>query len=139
MMTLLALHTFYQNVGLSDDDLQEVTSQTNKILDAFKPYTVKGVDQTLTTFKLHVPSLHTTLSSIGVFRQMNDWNEHGEGIEKYLISYIKQVKVLLMFTAAIRYADWKLHLSTTEHCYLTSMLMTNTTMDEGTHCISRIC
>ena len=42
MMTLLALHTLYQKVVLSEDDLQEVTTQTNKILDAFKSYTVKG-------------------------------------------------------------------------------------------------
>ena len=63
MMILLALHTLYQKVVLSEDDLQEVTTQTNEILDAFKPYTVKGVDRTLTTFKLHVTSLHTTLSS----------------------------------------------------------------------------
>ena len=44
MMTLLALHTLYQKVVLSEDDLKEVTTQTNKILDAFKLYTVKGVD-----------------------------------------------------------------------------------------------
>ena len=96
-MTLLALHTLYQKVVLSEDDLQEVTTQTNEILDAFKPYTVKGVDRTLTTFKSHVISLHTTLSSTGVFRQMNEWNEHGKGIQKFLFSYMKQVKVLLIF------------------------------------------
>ncbi len=56
----------------------------------------------------------TTLCHTGVFRQMNEWNEHGKGIQKFLISYMKQVKVLLMFTAAIRSADWELHLSTTE-------------------------
>ena len=113
-MTLIALHTLYQKVVLSEDDLQEVTTQTNEILDAFKSYTVKGVDRTLTTFKSHVTSLHTTLSSTGVFRQMNEWNEHGKGIQKFMISYMKQVKVLLIFTAAIRNADWKLHLPTTE-------------------------
>ena len=43
MMILLAL---YQKIVLSEDDLQEVTTQeTNKILDAFKPYTVKGVTE----------------------------------------------------------------------------------------------
>ena len=113
-MTLLVLHRLYQKVVLSEDDLQEVTTQTNEILDAFKPYTVKGVDRTLTTFTSHVTSLYTTLSSTGVFRQMNEWNEHGKGIQKFMISYIKQVKALLLFIAAIRNAYWKLYLSTTE-------------------------
>ena len=72
MMTLFSLHTLYQKVVLSEDDLQEVTTQTNEILDAFKLVTVKGVDRTLTTFKSHVTSLHTTLSITGVFRQMNE-------------------------------------------------------------------
>ena len=124
MMTLLALHTLNQKGVLSEDDLQEVTTQANEILDAFKPYTVKMVDRTLTTFKSHVTSLHTTLSSAGVFRQMNEWNVHGKGIQKCLISYMKQVKIPLMFT--LRNADCRLQTSTCpqqNNCYLTSMLM----------------
>ncbi|KAG1650791.1 hypothetical protein GQR58_027738 [Nymphon striatum] len=45
---------------------------------------------------------------------MDQWNRNAKGVQRFLTNYMRQVKVLLIFTAATRSADWKLHLSTTE-------------------------
>ena len=81
MMTLLALHTLFQKIVFPEDDLHVITTQTNEILDTFKSYTVKGSDQTLTTFSSHVTNFQTTLSCTGVFQQMNEWNKRTKGIQ----------------------------------------------------------
>lgn len=132
MMTLLALNTLYDKVVFSEDDIQEIKTHMNKILDAFKSYTVRGFDRPLTTtFKSHVTSLHATLCNAGVYRQMEEWNEHCKIIQKCIISYMKQVKVLLMFTAAIR--NFTCPQQNTR--YRTFMPMTNTSTDDGAHCM----
>ena len=61
--------------------------------------------------------LNCFLSSTNVFKRITEWKTQSKGIQKFLRNYMTQVQALLMFIAATRKGDWKLHLATTEEMF----------------------
>lgn len=58
--------------------------------------------------------MHQTLSTHDCFKKVNEWKEQAKGVSKFLTNYMNQVEVLLMFTAATRTCNWRLHLAKME-------------------------
>ena len=58
--------------------------------------------------------LHRRLNENDIFETIIERKKQAKGIQKFLSNYIDKVETLLMFTAATRKADWKLHLTTFE-------------------------
>jgi len=54
------------------------------------------------------------LSANDIFGRRNEWKKQVKGISRFLRNYIDQVKNLLMFIAATRSCNWKLHLASME-------------------------
>ncbi|KAG1676988.1 Transient receptor potential-gamma protein [Nymphon striatum] len=113
-MTLLALQSLYQKVVFEEFEVDEMETRIKQALDTFKGYTDGGTDRSSTEFKSHITTLHNILHTSGILTHMDQWNRNAKGVQRFLTNYMRQVKVLLIFTAATRSADWKLHLSTTE-------------------------
>lgn len=113
-MTLVAVHTLYQQVFFPKDDIEELYEKLDKTLESFKQYIADGSSRSSSQYKLDIEMLRNTLRTTGILDEMGECNGNERGVKKFLINYMKQVKVLLVFTAAIRDANWKLHLSTTE-------------------------
>ncbi|KAG1662607.1 hypothetical protein GQR58_020866 [Nymphon striatum] len=113
-MTLLALQSLYQKVVFEEFEVDEMETRIKQALDTFKGYTDVGTDWSSTEFKSHITTLHNILHTSGILTHMDQWNRNAKGVQRVLTNYMRQVKVLLIFTAATRSADWKLHFSTTE-------------------------
>lgn len=112
-VTLIALHhMFFQSV-FTEDDRAEIMPGIKQIAQSFKLYvnkTSKGAE----AFEEQVNLMHHQLSTSDTFKRMEEWQENGKGIQKFMTNYMNQVMVLLMFIAATRKADWKLHLAKME-------------------------
>ncbi|KAG1662216.1 hypothetical protein GQR58_021026 [Nymphon striatum] len=109
-MTLLALHSLYQKVVFEEFEVDEMETRIKQALDTFKGYTDGGTNRSSTEFKSYITTLHNILHTSGILTHMDQWNRNAKGVQRFLTNYMRQVKVLLIFTAD----DWKLHLSTTE-------------------------
>ncbi|XP_033114878.1 uncharacterized protein LOC117115272 [Anneissia japonica] len=112
-VTLIALHHLFMQTVFNETEREEITHEVQKVMNSFESYhnAATGTKSTK-TFQDHIYEMHKQLSSKdnNVFRRITEWEKHGKGIQKFLINYMNQVQVLLMFIGGTRKADWTLHL-----------------------------
>lgn len=92
----------------------ELRVQINEAIDAFASYTDEKEDYKSMLFKSKVTETQHKLSESNIYSRLKGWEGHSKGIQKFLTNYLNQVQVLLMFTAATRTCNWKLHLAKME-------------------------
>ena len=127
-VTLVAVFTLYVEAVFSHKERAEYENQLSQMLDAFALYSEGKTDGKAEKFKSEVVEVRKALSDKHIFERLDEWKQSGKGNQKFLTNYMDRVQVLLLFIAATRTCNWKLHL---KNCCLISMLMTSTTMEDG--------
>ena len=112
-VTLIALHHLFFQTVFSENDRAEITPGIKKIAQSFKSY-INEPSKDTEEFQKQINLMHHQLMTNDTFKRMEEWQENGKGIQKFLTNYMNQVMVLLMFIAATRKGDWKLHLAKME-------------------------
>ena len=112
-VTLIALHHLLLQSVFTEDDRAEITPGMKQLAQSFKSY-VNDPSKDTEAFKEQIDLMHHKLSTSDTFKCMEEFQESGKDIQKFMINYMNQVMVLLMFIAATRREDWKLHLAKME-------------------------
>ena len=113
-ITVLAVYTLLMQVLLKSEEKNEIDVQIKEVAFAYQSYTDQKTNEAANAFKLKIVELHRRLNEDDIFERIIEWKKQAKGIQKFLSNYIDQVETLLMFTAATRKADWKLHLAKVE-------------------------
>ena len=114
LVTLVALFTLYIQVVFSDEEKARLEVQINHVVSAFGSYADETTDYLPDTFQRQVTEVHQMLSANDIFGRLNEWKKQAKGISRFLTNYMDQVKNLLMFIAATRSCNWKLHFASME-------------------------
>lgn len=110
-ITLIAIFHLYLQVAFPDEQKVEIGKQISQALGEYASYEGGLKDCNPKSFRSHVATIEQTLSAEGMFELLGKWKHDGKGIQKFLTNYMAQIEVLLMFTAATRTSNWKLHLA----------------------------
>ena len=107
-VTLIALYYLLLQLVFQDDKREELGECIEQLHDLFTDKKVMNISEEA------IRQLHMKLSSNSFFSCIAEWKEYAKGVQKFLLNYMNQVDVLLMFIAGTRGADWKLHLAKME-------------------------
>ena len=110
-ITVFAVYTLLMQVLLKGEEKNEIDVQIKEVAFAYQSYTDQKTNEAANAFKSKIVELHRRLNEDEIFERIIEWKKQAKGIQKFLSNYIDQVETLLMFTAATRKADWKLHLA----------------------------
>ncbi|KAJ8040903.1 hypothetical protein HOLleu_15346 [Holothuria leucospilota] len=111
LMQAQKINTLIVGEVFQETGIPNLASDIKGAVDAFGSY-LNSSDSEL--FEQQIEAINQQLGSTDVFKRITDWKAQSTGIQKFLTNYMTQVQALLMFIAATRKADWKLHLATTE-------------------------
>ena len=107
-VTLIALHYLLLQLVFQDDKREELGECIEQLHDLFTDKKVMNISEEV------IRQLHMKLSSNNFFSCIAEWKGDAKGVQEFLLNYMNQVEVLLMFIVGTQGAGWKLHLAKME-------------------------